>query len=647
MRNWPTHVPACLALALVLAACPPVPAASSGLVEARAAASQAASLLGDFSAEVSGWKFCLRAPDQARLPDFDDSAWKPMAAGEEWKDENTYGWYRTRLTLPEQLRGLPVRGRTLTLLVGVDDRAELCVNGELRQKFEWNDGRIVLAESAQPGASFLIAIKAINDTDEGELHYARLSLSGTEQLAASRDAFLDQMRRALQFCVHSPSPDPAWLQALTTTAHTAAAAGKDLGRLPALLQQAQGQLAPIFAAISRQPVFLAPPYLQNVSPTGITIMWETPGEFPGYVEYQESMYAPPARVEVKPAALAQVHLDDLQPGRSYMYRVVLAGQAGPWHTFRTAPAQAAAVRFTVWADSQSHPEIFEPLVDHMARFRPDLAVGVGDNVGRGGNLDEWVDQLLWPIRGLAAEVPFYAAIGNHEYGGFDRTCPPFERYRDHPSAGSGNEYWYSFDYGPARFIMLDPNQEDGPLGQRISPGSPQYQWLARELADAAQRARWIFVFFHQPPYSECWGGGYYDGEPHLRQEIVPLLEQYQVDIVFSGHTHDYERGLPHPPYDPATGTGNQVTYIITGGGGGTLDDHKYRDWPQLDLPDHPAQPKSDAADQGRYYQHHFCLVEVDGDTLHFTAHAIKPDGSYAGVLDQFELKAKQRSTVRQ
>jgi len=641
MRN--TRFLLCVLLLVSLAV---LPAAAITLAEAREAAGHTAGALADFSLAVGGWQFQLEAPDDARLPSFDDSAWKPMAALQEWPNEHTYGWYRARLVVPERLRGIPTRGRPLTLLVGVDDRGELYVNGELRQKFEWNDGRVVLAETAQPGTSYLLAVKAINDTDEGELHFARLQVAGAEELAGARDAFLDVLRRSLQFCSHAEKPDPKWLGAISQAAATGAAAAQDLTSLPVRLQQARAQLGPVFAAMAKQPVFLAPPYLQNASPTGITVMWEAAGEFPAQVEYRESMYAAPRQVACPATALGQVRLEGLKPGTAYMYRVVLGSVAGPWHTFRTAPLGGEAVRFAVWADSQSHPEIFEPLVGLMARFRPDLAVGVGDAMGRGGNLDEWVDQLLWPMRGLSAETPFYAAIGNHEYGGFERTCPPFERYRDHPTASSGNEYWYAFDYGPARFIMLDPNQEDGPLGQRISPGSAQYQWLARELADAAARAKWIFVFFHQPPYSECWGGGYYDGEAHLRAEIVPLLERYQVDIVFSGHTHDYERGLPHPPYDPATGTGNEVTYIITGGGGGTLDNHKYRDWPQLDLPDHPADPKSDAADEGRYYQHHCCLVEAAGDTLRFTVHAMKPDGSYAGVLDQFQLKAKDRSGIR-
>ena len=69
---------------------------------------------------------------------------------------------------------------------------------------------------------------------------------------------------------------------------------------------------------------------------------------------------------------------------------------------------------------------------------------------------------------------------------------------------------------------------------------------------------WTFVYFHHPPWSEGWPG--YPGEINVRKILVPLFEQYHVDMVFNGHTHDYERGLR-----------NGVYYIITGGGGCSLE----------------------------------------------------------------------------
>ena len=612
-------------------------AAPATLDDARAAVGSANGALSDPTIEVTGWKFMLEAPADASRPDFDDSAWTDVKPRDWFRKENTFGWYRTRWTVPEKIRGAATRGRPVILFIGADDGGEIYVNGELRQKFEWENGRVVLTESAAPGTTYVIAVKVINEDGEGGLRRTRLLLGGPQDIESRREAFLNSLARALQFCAFDPAPDAAWLDAIVTAAQTAGAAGQDLPSLPAALDTAEAQLRPALDAMRSKPVFLAPPYLQNVTPTTITIMWETPGEFAGRVEYAETIYGEHKQVTFGPASLHEVHITGLGPGTAYMYRVALGGIETPWSTFNTAPALSRTVRFAVWGDSRSDPPMHERVANEMARFRPDLAINVGDVVGRGADLDLWVTEHLHPMRNLGAIVPTYVAIGNHEYGGFSAgSCPPFERYFDHPTQRSGSEYWYSFDYGPARFIILDSN--DG-----VPPGSAQYEWFVRELADAAKRARWIFLFFHEPPYSECWAGGYYDGEESLRRDLVPIIEKYKVDIVFAGHTHDYERGLPHPPYNPATGSGNEAVYIITGGGGAGLDNHKYHEWPQIDIPDHPANPTSDAPDEGRYYKYHFCMIEIDGAKLHLTAQIVNPDGSYGGVLDQFDLVAKNRA----
>ena len=214
-----------------------------------------------------------------------------------------------------------------------------------------------------------------------------------------------------------------------------------------------------------------------------------------------------------------------------------------------------------------------------------------------------------------------------------------KKYVNNPLNSTGStEYYYSVDYGNAHFIFLDPNKAELENGHGLEVGSQQYNWFVEDLKKAKVSSEWIFVLMHQPPYSEAWSGGPYDGEDALREDVVPIMEANNVDMVLSGHTHDYERGLPHPPYDPETGKGNNVTYVITGGGGSNLDNHKYFEWEQIDFPDHKATIGSNDTDEGEYYEYHYVVIEIDGKHLKFTARKMNGDGSDGGILDTFELK---------
>ena len=64
------------------------------------------------------------------------------------------------------------------------------------------------------------------------------------------------------------------------------------------------------------------------------------------------------------------------------------------------------------------------------------------------------------------------------------------------------------------------------------------------------------MFFHQPPYSS----GAHGSTTDMQTTLVPLFEQYDVDLVLNGHDHNYER------FDKING----VQYIVTGGGGNSL-----------------------------------------------------------------------------
>jgi hypothetical protein len=272
-------------------------------------------------------------------------------------------------------------------------------------------------------------------------------------------------------------------------------------------------------------------------------------------------------------------------------------------SFRTNPAaDDLPFNFVVWGDNQANPPVFTSLVQRMLPYSPELGVAVGDVVDAGNDYYRWGEELLTPLRPLAKSVPFYVAIGNHE-----ANAHWFYDYLAQP----GNEHWFSFDYAGCHFVIIDSNF---PFG----PGSEQYEWLRGDLfSAAAQEARWLFTFHHHPPYSEIYEEVIY---ARLRMHLVPLFETAGVDVNFTGHIHDYERGVYVPP-----DTGRRIAYVQTSGAGGRLwDDEFTGEYEQIQ--------------RVIQYVHHYCEIAIAGETL--TLRAIDLQGR---VIDSFTLTREPRN----
>jgi hypothetical protein len=109
--------------------------------------------------------------------------------------------------------------------------------------------------------------------------------------------------------------------------------------------------------------------------------------------------------------------------------------------------------------------------------------------------------------------------------------------------------WYSFDYAQVHFIAVDtevgyPHSPEGPgTPMNGGPFGDQLAWLEADLKKAvANRAQvpWILVAGHRPYYSSTGESGVWDPS---RPAFEPLFLKYNVDIVYWGHVHWYERSV--------------------------------------------------------------------------------------------------------
>lgn len=87
-------------------------------------------------------------------------------------------------------------------------------------------------------------------------------------------------------------------------------------------------------------------------------------------------------------------------------------------------------------------------------------------------------------------------------------------------------------------------QDGGNSYVRGYSGGEQRRWLQAELANARRDSEidWVVVCMHQTAISTADDNN--GADLGIRQEWLPLFDQYQVDLVVCGHEHHYERSHP-------------------------------------------------------------------------------------------------------
>ncbi len=348
----------------------------------------------------------------------------------------------------------------------------------------------------------------------------------------------------------------------------------------------------------------------------------------------------------------------------------------------------------------------------------DLLLLLGDNAYLEGTDEQWQGAFFDVYTQIIKSTATWPTIGNHEMGvgapfniclyrvipackngavmmnvggisessnpdsydsdgdGPDASGLPYLSIFSLPSRGemggipSGTEQYYSFDYGNVHVISLDSQLSNRDEQQRMIMRT----WLIDDLS--ANALDWTVVIFHHPPYSK---GSNHDSdreqnEIDMRQSFAPVFDSYGVDVVYSGHSHSYERswyikdhygksdtfelakhaqlngqGEPslgrgsdsYPQINLASGADDRTVYTVAGNAG-KADKEKPCPEGQLmgcTLPDwlqHPAHRTFNESKLG-YKEHGIALkgsVVLDASRNELTSRFIDQHGR---VLDQFTI----------
>jgi hypothetical protein len=361
--------------------------------------------------------------------------------------------------------------------------------------------------------------------------------------------------------------------------------------------------------VSPPEAYAIPPYLTWVTQDAVSVMWESLQPVVGRVDYGPTPALGSSLEDDQARTVHELRLTGLQPGQVYYYRVSWPDGLSALRSFRTAPADGATgpFSFVVWGDNQDGVSVFEQVVPLMDAQDPDFALSVGDTVST-GTRDNYRNQLLIPVSAMADHVPLLITLGNHNtYTDTDTAL--FEEYLSLPA----DEHCFGWRWGNLYVVAIDTNLS-------VEPGSPVDLCIGDALGSAeAQTATFRAAFFHHPPRIEWWVGGaiaFTDDmeKPRVREVLEPRLEDLGVNIVFNGHNHLYA-------YTPETPGG--ITWVTTGGGGGTLESqglfniYRVGTWPEITV---------------TLFAHHVLNVTVDGGTM--SVEAVGLDGS---VLHSFSI----------
>jgi uncharacterized protein (TIGR03382 family) len=305
------------------------------------------------------------------------------------------------------------------------------------------------------------------------------------------------------------------------------------------------------------------PYLQKVGPDTATVAFRLAADCSPTVRFGEGATHQTTASTAKGRAHAVV-LTGLKPGTEYTYVVDACGKVTPARRFRTAPVPGTrSVHFTAVGDFGTGGTDQKEVAAAMLQARPELFVALGDNAYSSGTESELQNNLFAPMAALLSEVPLFASLGNHEY-----VTNQGQPYLDNlylPSNNPANsERYYSFDWGHVHFVALDSNCAIGLASADRCALAAQKAWLEKDLAATTQP--WKVIFFHHPP----WSSGDHGSQLSMRRNFAPIFEKYGVDLVLTGHDHNYERTKPMKGDAIASSSQRGVPYLVVGGGGASL-----------------------------------------------------------------------------
>ncbi len=323
----------------------------------------------------------------------------------------------------------------------------------------------------------------------------------------------------------------------------------------------------------------------------MVVSWETVDLCTSVVEYGKTPVLDQHVENLIEVRRHSLRLENLDASTKYYYRVATTTPGKnssallEISTFMTAPTIFAPFTFAVTGDTQTASMLGRGFTDRVVNriMQNEMDAGLafmlqtGDQFSYGSNDFHDIQRYFTSMRPLARRVSLMTAVGNHDrMGGLGEYTDLFH----YPQTSPTGELDYFFTYAGCYFLVLNVSSYRG------TPGIPpdRLAWIEARLQDALSYKR-TFVAFHVPYYASQFAD-----YPTYLATLMPLIRDYNVTGVFTGHLHYYEHMLV-----------DGVHYFINGGGGGDLNG--------------VLVPKPYTTSTAMSRQHHYLRVAVTADNV--------------------------------
>ncbi len=252
---------------------------------------------------------------------------------------------------------------------------------------------------------------------------------------------------------------------------------------------------------------------------------------------------------------------ELEPSVEYTYKLVenVLDIESDTFSFTSVNPSAKSFTFASFGDSQNGSSsansgsyapddgaLWTKVLENVSDV--DFYTHTGDICQNSCAESNW-DTMLDKNKAYFATTPMMVALGNHDselgYAGDAGISPIYNHFNNNIPVESkalaltNANYFHSFTYGNAKFIMLNTN--DDISGKKMT--ATQLAWLEKELKN--NEATWTIVMMHNPLYSiGNWGSNNNQEALKLREDVGDLFAKYGVDLVIQGHDHEVFRTYP-------------------------------------------------------------------------------------------------------